>query len=65
MAMYMALFLPYLVSGPSYTALNVPLAHIRQYTILFTTKFGKYATCDTFVYLHFFCSAGLMETAGG
>ena len=63
--MYMALFLPYLVSGPSYTVLNVPLAHIRQYTISFNTKLGKYATWDTFVYLHFFCSAGLKETAGG
>ena len=65
MAMYMAVFLLYLVSDPSFTVFYVPLVHIRQYTILFNTKLGKYATCDTIVYLHFFCSARLKETVGG
>ena len=65
MAMYMAIFLPYLVSDPSYTALSVPLVHIRQYTILFNSKLGKYATCNNIIHLHFFFGAVLKETVGG
>ena len=65
MAIFMAVFLPYLVSDPSHTSLYAPVVHIRQYAILFNTKLGKCATCGTVVYLHFFCSAGLKETVGG
>ena len=39
MAMYMAVFLPYLVSDPSFTVLYVPLVHIQQYTIFNTKPF--------------------------
>ena len=61
----MAVFLPCLVSDPSFTVLYVPLVHIQQYTILFNTKRGKYATCNTIAYLQFFCKARLKKIVGG